>query len=275
MTTIHLLGSEGFIGSALQREAGDVQLNCWSHRHSNPEHHFDLLDPTSWQALLDCQPTNVILLSWPGLPNYQEPFHVIRNLPACVELIEQLVEAGLQRLVVAGTCYEYGLQNGPLKVDQFTDPVNCYAIAKDSLRRVIASRYNQENLRWCWARIFFPYGNGQNPNSLLPSLLQALVAGEESFSMSSGRQLRDFIDVQNVARHLLTLAKHQDAAGIYNLGSGTAKSVLEMAEKAIAAHGGAIRLKRGVYPDRSDEPLAFWADMEKFQTLQNIPQSHP
>jgi hypothetical protein len=46
-----------------------------------------------------------------------------------------------------------------------------------------------------------------------------------------------------------------------------------MAEEAIAAHGGSIRLKRGVYPDRSDEPLAFWANMDKFMSLQNI--SHP
>lgn len=272
MTTIHLLGSEGFIGRALQREAGDLQLHCWSHRQKDLDHYFDLLDPLSWKGLLKCQPTHAILLSWPGLPNYQELFHVSRNLPACFELIEQLVEAGLQRLVVAGTCYEYGLQNGPLKEDQFTDPVNSYAIAKDSLRRVIASRYSQKELKWCWARIFYPFGNGQNPNSLLPSLLNALETGEKSFPMGSGRQLRDFIDVQEVARQLLTLAIHQNAVGIYNLGSGVPRSVLEMAEEAVVTHGGSIRLQRGVYPDRSDEPLAFWAHMQKFHALQNISQ---
>ncbi len=275
MTTIHLLGSEGFIGRALQHEAGELSLHCWSHRQSEPDHYFDLLDPSSWQSLLNRHPTHAILLSWPGLPNYQEPFHVTINLPACVELIEQLVAAGLQRLVVAGTCYEYGLQNGPLKEDQCTDPANCYAIAKDSLRRVIASRYSQQDLQWCWARIFYPYGNGQNPNSLLPSLLKALETGEASFPMGSGRQLRDFIDVQEVARQLLTLAMHQDAAGIYNVGSGIPRSVLEMAEEAVEAHGGNIRLKRGVYQDRSDEPLAFWAHMYKFQALQSIQQTHP
>jgi nucleoside-diphosphate-sugar epimerase len=272
VTKIHLLGSEGFIGRALQREAGEPQLHCWSHRLSEPEGHFDLLDPSSWQQLLNCQPTHVILLSWPGLPNYHESFHINRNLPACLKLIEQLVAAGLQRLVVAGTCYEYGLQNGPLKEDQFTDPVNCYAIAKDSLRRVIAFLYPQKDWKWCWARIFYPFGYGQNPNSLLPSLVNAINAGEESFPMGSGRQLRDFIDVQEVARQLLTLALHQDAAGIYNVGSGIPRSVLEIAEEGVATHGGTIQLKRGVYADRSDEPLAFWAQMHKFQALQRNPQ---
>lgn len=267
MKTIHLLGSGGFIGRALQREAGDIQLRCWSHRQSKPERHFDLLNSSSWQVLLKCQPKHVILLSWPGLPNYQESFHITRNLPACIELIEQLVAAGLQRLVIAGTCYEYGLQNGPLKEDRVTDPVNCYAIAKDSLRRFIASRLSQDEIKWCWARIFYPFGEGQNSNSLLPSLIQAMSNGEESFPMGSGRQLRDFIKVQEVARQLLTLATHPDAAGIYNSGSGIPRSVREIAEEAIMARGGSIQLKTGVHPDRSDEPLAFWAEMQKFKAL--------
>ena len=267
MTTIHLLGSEGFIGRALQREAGDLSLHCWSHRQSDPEHHFDLLDPPSWQSLLHQNPTHAILLSWPGLPNYQEPFHVTRNLPACVELIEQLAAAGLQRLVVAGTCYEYGLQNGPLKEDQFTDPANCYAIAKDSLRRVIASRYTQQGLQWCWARIFYPYGNGQNPNSLPPSLQRAIDQGDPAFAMSSGRQVRDFVPVDHVATLLLQLAMHPQAQGIYNCGSGHPVSLRELAEERIAKSLSSTFLKLGVYPDRQDEPLAFWADTSKINRL--------
>jgi nucleoside-diphosphate-sugar epimerase len=267
VTKIHLLGSEGFIGRALQSEACEHQLHCWSHRLSEPEHHFDLLNPSSWQQLLDCQPTHVILLSWPGLPNYYEPFHINRNLPACIELIDLLVAAGLQRLVVAGTCYEYGLQSGPLKEDQLTDPVNCYAIAKDSLRRFIASRNTQQRLKWCWARIFYPFGNGQNPNSLLPSLQRAIDQGDAEFAMSSGRQIRDFVPVEQVAKLLLRLSTHSQAQGIYNFGTGRPVSLRELAEVRIAESLSSMALKLGVYPDRQDEPLAFWADTTKIDRL--------
>jgi dTDP-6-deoxy-L-talose 4-dehydrogenase (NAD+) len=267
VTKIHLLGSEGFIGRAIQREAMRLSLHCWSHQQSDPEHHFDLLDSSSWQSLLNQHPTHVILLSWPGLPNYQEPFHVTRNLPACVELIEKLSAAGLQRLVVAGTCYEYGLQNGPLKEDQFTDPANCYAIAKDSLRRVIASRHSQKDLQWCWARIFYPFGDGQNPNSLLPSLQRAIDQGDAAFPMSSGRQVRDYIPINQVAQLLLILSTHPKAQGIYNCGSGHPASLRELAEEHIARSLSSTALKLGVYPDRQDEPLAFWADTNKIGQL--------
>lgn len=267
MTTIHLLGSEGFIGRALQRQAGSLSMHCWSHRHSNHEHHFDLLDPSSWQSLLNQNPTHAILLSWPGLPNYQDTIHVTRNLPACVELIEQLAAAGLQRLVVAGTCYEYGLQNGPLKEDQFTDPANCYAIAKDSLRRVIASRYSHQSLQWCWARIFYPFGDGQNPNSLLPSLQRAIDQRDSAFAMSSGRQVRDFVPVEQVAQILVELVMHPQAQGIYNCGSGHPVSLRELAEERITKSLSSMSLELGVYPDRQDEPLAFWADTSKIDLL--------
>ena len=267
MTTIHLLGSEGFIGRALQREVNGLHLHCWSHGRSDPEHHFDLLNASSWQPLLKCQPTHAILLSWPGLPNYQEPFHVTRNLPACVELIEQLVAAGLQRLVVAGTCYEYGLQNGPLKEEQFTDPVSSYAIAKDSLRRLIASRYSQQDLQWCWARIFYPFGHGQNPNSLLPSLQHAIDQGNLTFAMSSGRQVRDYVPVEQIAKLLLRMITQPDAQGIYNCGSGHPISLRELVEERIAESLSSTVLALGVYPDRQDEPLAFWADTSKIARL--------
>jgi len=265
--TIHLLGSEGFIGQAVRREAIDIDLHSWSHRQAASNHHFDLLNPSTWEPLLSQCPSHVILLSWPGLPNYQEPFHVSRNMPACVHLLEQLVAAGLQRIVIAGTCYEYGMQNGPLQEDQATEPTNCYAIAKDCLRRTMANICEANNIACCWLRIFYPYGNGQNPKSLLPSLQSAIEEGAPSFAMSSGRQLRDFVAVEDVAQQLLLLATHPLAHGIYNGGSGQARSLRELVESKILELGGMIRVQFGIYPDRDDEPLAFWADMSRMNFL--------
>jgi Nucleoside-diphosphate-sugar epimerases len=145
--------------------------------------------------------------------------------------------------------------------------VNCYAIAKDSLRRVIASRYSQQDLQWCWARIFYPYGHGQNPKSLLPSLQRAIDQGDPAFAMSSGRQVRDFVPVDQVAKLLLRMTTHPEAQGIFNCGSGRPVSLRELAEKYITKSLSSTVLKLGVYPDRQDEPLAFWADTSKIAHL--------
>ena len=266
MSTIHLIGSEGFIGQAIQREVGvtntlhfgsqSIDLNIISIL-------WILYPATSSQK----EAQHVVLLSWPGLPNFQDLFHITRNLPACVELIEKLTVAGMQRLVIAGTCYEYGLKNGPLSESDLTSPVNCYAIAKDALRRIIATRYKNSELSWCWLRIFFPYGIGQNPKSLLPSLQDAIEQGKPTFAMSSGRQLRDFIPVEKIAQQLLLLAVDPRAYGIYNGGSGQARSLREIVESRVQELNAEIKLDFGIYPDRDDEALAFWADMSRMNTL--------
>lgn len=269
MKPIHLIGSGGFIGKAVQRQGGEIGLHCWSHASENPGNSFDLLNSKSWDQLLRCKPETVILLSWPGLPNYQKSFHITQNLPATVALVEQLIRAGIKRIVIAGTCYEYGLQNGPLQEDQPTNPVNLYAIAKDSLRRTVASLCDQHQVSWCWLRIFYPYGEGQNPKSLLPLLEQAIQAGEATFPMSSGRQLRDFVPVDVIAEQLLLLATHPESYGIYNGGSGCPQSLRELVEARIRSLGGSIQLKLGAFADRNDEPLAFWADITKIERLNN------
>lgn len=270
MSLIHLIGSEGFIGRALQRVATDNEkLHCWSHKLSAPQNNFDLLDSTTWQQLLAQKPSCVILLSWPGLPNYHNSFHVTRNLPACISLVEKLVDNGLKRLVISGTCYEYGLQNGALLENQLTNPNNCYAIAKDSLRRTISHICNSNSVSWRWLRIFYPYGDGQNQSSLLPSLYKSIKLGNAFFPMSSGRQIRDFVAVDDVARQLLLLACHPSAYGLFNGGSGRPLSIREFVEEKIHEHGSNIQINAGAYPDRNDEPLAFWANMTKFDSLKN------
>ena len=128
---IHLIGSEGFIGKTLQKEAKAFDIKCWSHQHKSKDKNFDLLEPYTWRALLDEKPQQVILLSWPDLSNYNSLNHIKKNLPACIELIEKMAENGLKRIVIAGTCYEYGTKNGCLRENQETSPVNCYSISKE------------------------------------------------------------------------------------------------------------------------------------------------
>ena len=53
MTTIHLLGCDGFIGKAVQRESRNLALHCWSHSSLDSEHFFDLLNPI--RSKLNCE----------------------------------------------------------------------------------------------------------------------------------------------------------------------------------------------------------------------------
>lgn len=205
----------------------------------------------------------VLHLAWSGLPNYQARFHLDENLPADQHFLRSLLDAGADRLLVAGTCLEYGIQTGCLSEETPSAPVTCYAQAKDELRKFLQALQLQHPFTLQWARLFYIYGEGQRANSLLGQLDRAIAQGMPSFKMSGGEQLRDYLPVEQVARRLVALLENPDCHGIVNVCSGEPISVRNLVERHIAKAGAEIALQLGYYPYADYEPRAFWGNQNK------------
>ena len=263
--TIHLLGSGGFIGKAFQNECKEYPLVCWS--HSSKSNFFDLYNPETWSALLDSHPQKVIILSWPGLPMYESSCHLTKNLPYSISLITKLAQSGCRDLLVSGTCAEYGRRSGIFSENQLTQPSNNYAIAKDALRKFLEVNFYEQELRWIWARVFYPYGPGQNPFSLVSRFREAVLSKQLQFELFDGDQLRDYIPAYVLAKQFLALINHPTAMGIYNCSSGYPKSIVSLLEEMKVELGSSINIinRPGQFCD--SQTYAFWADMSKFRSL--------
>ena len=262
---IHIIGSHGFIGKALKRGINADKIICWSHQSKS--YFIDIYEEESWMNLLKFNPKRVILLSWPGLPNYNATFHVTKNLPQLIKLLELLIINGLKKIVITGTCYEYGLKNGKLSEDISAEPVSQYGIAKNCLMHSLRNLCSSNSVNWCWGRIFYPFGPEQNENSLIPSLIKAINNNDDFFRISSGKQLRDFIHVDEVAKILIFLIENDDMKGIYNIGSGEPKSIIDFVKEIKRERNSSINIITNYYKDRKDEPQEFWADMQKLNKI--------
>lgn len=212
-------------------------------------------------------PDVLIHLAWTGLPNYQQTFHFEKNLPADYQFLKQAIVSGVKQVLVTGTGAEFGLQGGALAEDSPTMPVNAYGIAKDSLRRYLQHLQLSHPFTLQWVRLFHMYGAGQNPNSLMSLLDKAIDEGAESFDMSYGEQLRDYMSVQDVAHRLSRLVSRPDISGVLNCCSGNPISVRRLVEKRLAERGAALKLNLGVYPYPDYEPLAYWGIVGKLALL--------
>lgn len=213
------------------------------------------------------RPEAVLHLAWTGLPNYRENFHFERNLPADYLFLKKAVEAGVEQILVTGTCFEYGLQSGALDEEQITKPITPYGFAKDALRRQMEFLKAKMPFLLTWVRLFYLYGDGQSESSLLPKLRNAIARGDKTFEMSGGEQLRDYLPVTEAARLLVALfMKHQDI-GVVNVCSGKPASVRRLVENWIQENSWAIDLNFGHYPYPEHEPMAFWGDAFKLNTL--------
>jgi dTDP-6-deoxy-L-talose 4-dehydrogenase (NAD+) len=266
-------GATGFVGrhvvAALER--AEVATTLWVRPSAAL--------PASWSghrvARIDIQapppdafarlgaPDTLIHLAWGGLPNYGSARHVEHELPAHEALLRALVEQGLGALVVAGTCFEYGMQSGRLDETKDAAPANAYALAKDTLRRRLEALQRERPFALTWARLFYLYGDGQAPTALWPQLQRAAESGAPTFPMSGGEQLRDYLAIERAADELVALALKRQNLGIVNVCSGTPVSVRELVERWIAENGWSIRPELGCYPYSPHEPMAFWGDRAK------------
>lgn len=200
----------------------------------------------------------LIHLAWSGLPNYNELFHFEVNLFPQYNFLKTLVEMGMEDIIVTGSCMEYGLQNGCLTVDSTVDPQNPYAISKDTLRRFLVQLQTKNNFNLKWVRLFYMFGKGQSDKSILSQLDRALDNGDQTFNMSGGEQLRDYLPVEKVAENISKLCIQQYKTGIYNCSSGIPISIRALVDAHLKRRNKKINLNLGFYPYTDFEPMAFW-----------------
>ena len=211
------------------------------------------------------KPDLLIHLSWEGLPNYQELFHFERNLFKNYRFLKNIIENGLNNVTVIGTCLEYGMKNGPLREDMESNPNNPYALAKDTLRKFLVQLQEKIAFNFKWLRLFYVYGKGQRPNSILSQLDTALNRGDKEFNMSGGEQLRDYLPVEKVAEYIVKVVTQNKVAGIINCCSGSPISIRKLVEDYLRINKKIIELKFGYYSYHPYEPMAFWGDTSKLE----------
>jgi nucleoside-diphosphate-sugar epimerase len=218
------------------------------------------------------EPDLLVHLAWGGLDNFRALAHFEHELPLHYRFLRAMVTTGLPRLLVAGTCLEYGMQSGALVEGADTRPVCAYGLAKDTLRRQLELLCRVHPFQLTWARLFYLYGEGQADRALWPSLRRAAESRADSFAMSPGDQLRDYLHASDAAAMLARLTQLESGGGTVNVCSGKPIAVRSLVESWLKQHCWRLQLDLGAYPYADYEPLAFWGDRRKFDALlQTVP----
>lgn len=217
----------------------------------------DLLNDTQRRALIDqFRPTHLLHLAW-----FVEPGKLISDVAnldwvtASLDLVRRFYECGGRRYVVGGTCYEYDWRYGYCN-EQLTprQPDTLYGAAKQGLAETLLGYSSATGLSGGWGRMFFLYGPKENPLRLVPSVIRSILKGEQALS-SHGRQVRDYMHVQDVADGLVALLDSA-ACGAYNIASGQATTIASIVQMLGDLTGRNDLLRIGAIPARTnDVPL--------------------
>ena len=212
-------------------------------------------------------PDVLVHLAWGGLPNYHSARHLEEELPLHEAFLGRAIRDGLKAVVVAGTCSEYGMQEGQLSEACPSRPANPYAHAKDRLRCFLEDMQARYQFQRTWLRFFYLYGSGQPGHTLFSQLLQAIGRGDEVFDMSGGEQVRDYLPVTEAAGFVSSLTLRAANAGVVNICSGQPRTVKSLVEEWVGEADAAIRLNLGHHPYPAHEPMQFWGSNEKLRFI--------
>ena len=270
-TVVAVTGSEGFVGrrvvDSLTRSPGiEVIRIVRPGSHVEPRAGSrivaaDVLADAAEHPLEAVRADVLVHLAWRGLNDFHSLEHQ-DQVAAHVRFIARSIELGVQRIVCAGTCLEYGFVAGEVDEGSPAQPTVAYARAKNDLHRALVAIAHDTAVSWLWARIFYPFGPGQHPKSLWASLQHAIDRNAPTFPMSPGLQVRDYLPVEEVGEVLARLA-YADVQGVLNVCSGRPVVLRELVEGWVRDRGSDITLEPGVYDYPDYEPMEFWGSRRR------------
>jgi nucleoside-diphosphate-sugar epimerase len=189
---------------------------------------------------------------------YAEPGQYLQSpknqdcLSGTLRLAEGAIAAGVRRFIGIGTCFEYDLSAGHLAVETPLGPTTPYAQAKADAFLALTRLLPPHDLAFAWCRLFYLYGEGEDVRRLVPYLHARLKAGEAA-ELSSGTQVRDFLDVREAGR-MIAEAALGARQGPINICSGMPITVRALAEQIADEYGRRDLLRFGARRDNLTDP---------------------
>ncbi|BDS06764.1 CDP-abequose synthase [Oceaniferula spumae] len=271
---IFLTGGTGFIGSHFINQAHEAGHEIVAHRRA-PESRsrIPLCREPQWldksiDSLAPADFTGCEVLVHLAAHSANVPYDTLencirQNVLAPLAMFRAASGAGLKRFVVAGSCFEYGRSGERhefIPPDAGLEPVSSYPASKAAASVAFHSLACEEKLELLILRIFQVFGEGELETRFWPSLRKAALAGED-FPMSPGLQVRDFINVTEVAAGFVKALERKDLRPgepvIENLGSGNPRSLIEFAKAEWHNLGATGKLLPGAVPMRANEVMRF------------------
>ena len=91
-----------------------------------------------------------------------------------------------------------------LSVETPLKPVTLYAGTKAALFFSLLHWFGIHKVEFAWCRLFYLFGEGENSDRLVPYIRSKMKNGEVA-ELTSGQQIRDFLDVAVAAKKLANI----------------------------------------------------------------------
>ena len=148
------------------------------------------------------------------------------NAIGTLNVIQASKSVGVEKIIFSSTSAVYRETNAKIKESTLTLPSNPYGISKLAAENYLLAMFDAPTI----LRFGNVYGERQVPigeNQLIPRMIKHFKYGDYFTINGDGKQMRDFIYAGDVAQAVCNALYNKP--GIFNIASGQAFSVLEIA----------------------------------------------
>jgi dTDP-6-deoxy-L-talose 4-dehydrogenase (NAD+) len=214
----------------------------------------DLFSEPQANLLEMCAGVDIVVhVAWYAEPGkYLSSPKNMHCLTGTLSLAEAAAASGVKRFVGVGTCFEYDLNYPVLSTTTPLAPSTSYAGAKAAAYYGLNSWLPSLGVEFAWCRLFYLYGEAEDPRRLVPYLHSKLQAGE-NVELTKGDQIRDFMDVARAGKMIAELAL-TNKQGAHNICSGIPVSIRQLAEQIADIYGRRDLLVFGAREENEVDP---------------------
>lgn len=267
MPKIMVTGATGFVGTQVLKALSSADVGLLPLVRDGKENQVlklpnlerivttpDMFQESESWWIQQCQDVDIVIhTAWYAEPGkYLQASQNIDCLIGSLRLARGAAIAGIKRFVGIGTCFEYDLSHGMLSPNTPLKPVTPYAAAKAALYLSLSQWLPLQSTEFAWCRLFYLYGQGEDKRRLVPYLRQQLERGEP-VELTSGRQIRDFLDVKKAGQQIADVALSSQVGAI-NVCSGIPITVRQLSEQIADEYGRRDLLRFGIRPDNLVDP---------------------
>jgi GDP-4-dehydro-6-deoxy-D-mannose reductase len=236
-------GVSGFVGHHLVehlRASGDDVTGC-----DRADGSLDVLDPSSVRAVLDRVRPEVVyhLAGWSDVgASWAAPLEVFRvNAEGTLNVLDECRAAGVGRVLSVSSADVYGVVAAdelPIGEDAPVRPVSPYAASKVAADYLGLQAWLGHGLPVLRVRAFNHVGPGQTPRFVAPAIADRIARNERdgggTVPVGDLSPRRDFTDVRDVVRAYRLLVERGEPGEAYNVCSGRAVAIADLAERLLA-----------------------------------------
>lgn len=211
-------------------------------------------------------PDVLVHMAWMDGFVHNSPKHM-NQLSDHMRFLSRMVEGGLKRISVMGTMHEIGYWEGAIQADTPCNPQSQYGVAKNAMRQSLMLSLPQEDVSLRWLRAYYIVGDDERGSNIFSKIMRAAQEGKTTFPFTSGKNLYDFIDIDDLADMIAVCSLQDDVDGVINVCNGEPESLSSRVERFIRDHGFSIKLEYGAFPDRPYDSPGVWGDATQIREI--------